>query len=131
MKLPAYSSSVEVFRAELAQFIVLIKNLTAGQERSESGVDDLQAAKWRDKAVPLLTADLQVVESSLLNLSDSATLTKLRNVADREVHLSRNLDEFDFSFAGNENGDLLRGKATKVVIAASNLLNETEYVRGT
>lgn len=78
--------------------------------------------KWKNTALRFLLLDLEKLKTASTNLSSKSAIPDMHQVADNQLHLSKNLDTFLYEFSGPAFPPLLEQGVFDVVKGADNLL---------
>lgn len=101
------------------------------QESDQALAPELKfsASKWRNTALRLLWADLDALDTALIQPDSAASISVLGTVGGNEVGLGKNLDSFRFDFAGPAFGKQLNDGVDATVRAASALISSIAAFR--
>ena len=116
-----YRKALSAFVGDLASFIEQIESAISTYKVEPSEQYAMAHHKWSNTALRLLTLDLQTAKAALSDVETTQTMFKVREVADNELHLSKNLDTFSFDFAGKDHAHLLSLGVDRVVQSAYTL----------
>ena len=115
-------SQGSIFERALNHCIETIEASLEHYELELSERMEYSAQKWKNVALRLLSADLEIVRECLGNLQQPGKLKSLLEVAANERSLAKNLDAFRFDFAGSDYERKLNTEVDVVVRAASDVI---------